>query len=138
LASRLTISKPIADLSQTSGRQRFLYDRSAMSGEWLRGPRRIRVVFFGVMLLLAATLGWLGWRLLAQDQQLAAQRLTERRDAAAALVVAAFEKRLLEIEQELDRLQAGLAPVRLLCRRSMPRCTSPSGTVSFASGRTTV
>jgi signal transduction histidine kinase len=84
-----------------------------MSGEWLRGPRRIRLVFFGVMLLLAATLGWLGWRLLAQDQQLAAQRLTERRDAAADLVVAAFEKRLLEIEQELDRLQAGFAPANV-------------------------
>lgn len=99
-----------------------------MLGEWLPVPRRVRLVFLAVMLLLAATLGWLGWRLLAQDQQLAAQRLAERRDTAADLIVAALEKRLLEVEQDLDRVLADGAPVN-------PPSSSDTATVMmFRSG----
>jgi signal transduction histidine kinase len=56
------------------------------------------------MLFLSASLGWLGWRLLAQDQQLSTQRLAEQRDTAADLAVATLENRLASIEQDLSRM----------------------------------
>ena len=86
-----------------------------MFGEWLRGPRQLRVVFLAVMLLLSAALGWLGWRLLQQDQQLFAQRLAERREIAADLAVAGLEKRLSAVEHDLSQaLVAGdLAQARV-------------------------
>ena len=77
-----------------------------MSGEWFRAPRQLRFVFVGTMLLLSCTLGWLGWRLLQQDQQLATQRLAERRETAADLAVAALEKRLSGVEQDLGSILA--------------------------------
>jgi hypothetical protein len=40
--------------------------------------------------MLASALGWLGWRLLAKDEQLAAQRLATERDVAADLVAASL------------------------------------------------
>lgn len=55
------------------------------------------------MLLLVATLGWLAWRLLAQDRQLFVQRLADQRETAADLAVSALEKRLSGVEQDLDR-----------------------------------
>ena len=74
-----------------------------MVGKRLPVRRRLGLIFLAVMLGLAATLGWLGWRLLAQDQQLAAQRLAEQRETAADLVVAALERRLSAVEHDLDR-----------------------------------
>ncbi len=77
---------------------------------WLR--ERLRRLFLGVMLLLAGTLGWLAWRLLLQDQQLAAQRLMEQRDTAADVVVAVLEKRLAEIRQDLGLIVNGAEPAK--------------------------
>jgi signal transduction histidine kinase len=77
-----------------------------MLGEWLRAPRRLRLVFLAVMLVLGGTLGWLAWRLLAQDQQLAAQQMAGQRDAAADLAVAALERQLSSVEQDLGRILA--------------------------------
>jgi len=62
------------------------------------------------MLLLAGTLGWLGWRLLQQDQQLSAQRIAERRETAADLAVAALERRFAAIDQDVARLLAAGEP----------------------------
>jgi signal transduction histidine kinase len=62
------------------------------------------------MLLLAGTLGWLGWRLLQQDQQLSAQRIAERRETAADLGVAALERRLASVDQDIGRLLAAGEP----------------------------
>ena len=73
-----------------------------MVGKWLPIRRRLGLVFLAVMLMLAATLGWLGWRLLSQDQQLSAQRLAEQRETAADLAVAALERRLSAVEHDLD------------------------------------
>jgi signal transduction histidine kinase len=56
------------------------------------------------MFLLAGTLGWLGWRLLQQDQQLAAQRMAERRETDADLTVAALERRLAAVDQDVARV----------------------------------
>jgi signal transduction histidine kinase len=70
------------------------------------GPRQIRFVFLAVMVLLASLLGGVAWWLLQQDRQLATQRLGERRDAGADLAIAALEKRVSGIEQELTRMLA--------------------------------
>src|SRR5579862_7631248 len=92
---------------------------------WLRA--RLRLALLGVMLLLAGTLGWLAWRLLQQDQQLAAQRLTEQRDAAADVVVALLEKRLSEIQQDLDRILNGGEPSGTPNpSEGAPSCSSPA------------
>jgi signal transduction histidine kinase len=72
------------------------------------------------MLLLAGTLSWLAWRLLAQDQQLSVQRLAEQRDTAADLAVAALEKRLNAVEHDLSRVLAG---------DSSPPASLPSGAI---------
>src|SRR5436190_13123195 len=74
-----------------------------MNAGWLRVTHRRRGLFLGIMLVLAATLGWLGWRLLAQDEQLARQRSAEQREVAADLLVAGLGQRLLALEQALDR-----------------------------------
>ena len=42
------------------------------------------------MLVLAATLGWLGWQLLQQDRVLETQRTQERLNNAADLIAAAL------------------------------------------------
>ncbi len=84
-----------------------------MFGQWLRAPRQLRLVFIATMLLLSGTLGWLAWRLLDQDQQLLLQRLAEQRDTAADLVVAAMEKRLTAVEQDLDHVPAADSSKRL-------------------------
>ena len=75
-----------------------------MFRDWLRAPRRLRLVFLSVMLLLAVAFAGLALRLLNQDQQLTLQRLAEQRDTAADLVVAALEKRLVRIEQDLGHI----------------------------------
>jgi len=62
------------------------------------------------MLLLGGALGWLGWRLLQQDQQLSAQRMAERRETAADLAVAALERRLAAVDQDVVRLLAAGEP----------------------------
>jgi signal transduction histidine kinase len=67
-------------------------------------------MFLAVMLLLAGTLGWLGWRLLEQEQQLWVQRALERNESAADVVVAGLEKKLSAIERNLDHVLAGGEP----------------------------
>jgi hypothetical protein len=62
------------------------------------------------MVVMASTLGWLGWRLPAQDDELGRQRLAEQRELAADRLVAALEQRLVSIEQNLDQLRDDLLP----------------------------
>lgn len=68
-----------------------------MPRDWLRIKSRLRLVFVGVMVLLGSTLGWLTWGLLERQQQ------TER-EAAAERAVAALQRQLSEVEQDLARL----------------------------------
>jgi signal transduction histidine kinase len=76
----------------------------------LGSPRRLLFSFLAVAAVLAGVMLWLGWRLVRQDQELAAQRLQERRESATDLAAAALQKSLSLIEEQMTRL-ASLAPV---------------------------
>lgn len=68
---------------------------------WVRPPRLLLLSFLAVTILPAAALVWLGWRFFEQDGALAEQRVRERRERAADLVVVAFEQALAATEQRL-------------------------------------
>src|SRR5436309_3947162 len=57
---------------------------------WFRSPRYLLTLFLAIMLVLAASLSWLGWRLLKQDRALESQRIQERLDNAADLIAASL------------------------------------------------
>jgi hypothetical protein len=59
------------------------------------------MLFLAIMRVLAATLGWLSWRLLEQDRALENQRIQERLDNAADLIGAALLRKLSETEEQL-------------------------------------
>jgi signal transduction histidine kinase len=67
-------------------------------------------VSFAIALLLAGTLLWLGWRLAAQDRQVAEQRMHEQRENAADLAVAALQRALSQVEERLATLAATQGP----------------------------
>ena len=75
-----------------------------MVSKWLRRTSLRRSLFAGVVLAAITGVGSLGWRVLAQDRQ---KRLTEDREVAADLVVAAFDQRLSALERTLDAALAG-------------------------------
>jgi len=64
-------------------------------------PRHPLVLFLGVMGLLACALGWLGWRLLQQDRDLADQQMRTRLESAADGVADELDRRIAGIEQTL-------------------------------------
>ena len=71
---------------------------------WFRAPRYLLTLFLGIMQVLAATLGWLGWRLLEQDRALESQRAQEQLDNAADLLGASFLRKFSESEDQLGSL----------------------------------
>jgi signal transduction histidine kinase len=73
---------------------------------WFNPPRRLLVLFLVVMLLPAAGLIWMGWRLYRQDRALASQHLRERRELAADRIIAALQRQLAEAEQSLAEVPA--------------------------------
>jgi len=78
--------------------------------QWPGPPHRLLFSFLAVAVVLVGVMLWLGWRLVRQDQELAAQRLQERRESATDLAAAALQKSLSRIEEQMTRL-ASLAPV---------------------------
>jgi hypothetical protein len=62
--------------------------------------RRLTFIFLGVVVPSAATLVWLGLRLLEQDRILSAQRDLERQDAAADTLVRSLTQTIAEINYE--------------------------------------
>jgi signal transduction histidine kinase len=78
--------------------------------QWLGPPRRLWFSFLAVAVVLTGVMLWLGWKLVRQDQELAAQRLQERRESATDLAAIALQKSLSQIEEQMTRL-ASLAPV---------------------------
>ena len=70
----------------------------------LQPRRHLLVIFAVVTLLLTATLIWLSWQLVRQDEALFEQRIEERRESAADLATAALQKALLQAEEQLASL----------------------------------
>ncbi len=73
---------------------------------WFLSPRYLLTLFLAIMLVLAASLSWLGWRLLKQDRALESQRIQERLDNAADLIAASL---LHKFSESRDRLTSLLA-----------------------------
>lgn len=74
--------------------------------------RHLLAMFLTVTLLLTATLIWLSWQLIRQDEALAEQRIAERRESAADLATAALQKSLVQAEEQLNALS--VTPIREL------------------------
>lgn len=62
--------------------------------------------FVAITIVPAAALGWLSWRILEQDRALESQRVRERLEHSADLVVAALDRRLTETEGQIAVLLA--------------------------------
>jgi len=70
----------------------------------LRPPRRVLALFVAVAAVLIAALVWLSWRLLTQDRALENQRIQDRLERAADLIVTSLDVGLSEIENRLSIL----------------------------------
>ena len=73
---------------------------------WFRSPRYLLTLFLAIMLVLAATLSWLSWRLLKQDRVLENQRIQERLDNAADLIAASLLRKFSESKDQFTSLFA--------------------------------
>jgi peptidoglycan/LPS O-acetylase OafA/YrhL len=73
--------------------------------------RRLLTMFFATTGALAIALAWMSWQLVRQDRALEVQRAQERREHAADLTVAALQKNLGQIEEELTGLSGYLLAV---------------------------
>jgi len=69
-----------------------------------RPPRHVLALFLAVAAVSVFTLVWLSWRLLKQDRALENQRIQERLERAADLIVASLDLGLSEIENRLSAL----------------------------------
>jgi signal transduction histidine kinase len=88
--------------------------------EWLRPPRHLLLLFLTITFVLAAAWGWSGFRLLEQERALGNQRLQERLDRAADLIVAALLHALSNPEEQIAALPA------------LPEAQRPGAQVRFA------
>jgi signal transduction histidine kinase len=74
--------------------------------------RRFLLLFAATMIVPAACLVWLGWRMVRQDHLLERERVQERRDQAADLAAAALQRVLAEADEKLTAFHAApAAPV---------------------------
>jgi len=73
---------------------------------WFRSPRYVLTLFLAIMLVLAASLSWLSWRLLKQDRALESQRIQERLDNAADLITASLLRKFSESKDQFTSLLA--------------------------------
>ena len=73
---------------------------------WFRSPRYLLTLFLSIMLVLAASFGWLSWRLLRQDRALESQRSQERLDNAADLIAASLLHKFSESRDQFNSLLA--------------------------------
>src|SRR4030042_809605 len=70
----------------------------------LRPPRHVLVLFLAVAAVSVAALVWLSWRRLEQDRAFENQRIQERLERAADLIVTSLDLGLSEIENRLSAL----------------------------------
>lgn len=73
---------------------------------WFRSPRYLLTLFLAIMVVLAASLTWLSWRLLKQDRALEGQRIQERLDNAADLIAASLLRKFSENKDQFTSLLA--------------------------------
>src|SRR5713101_1705375 len=85
--------------------------------QWFRSPRYFLTLFLAIMLILAASLSWLSWRLLKQDRALESQRIQERLDNAADLIAASLQRKFSESKDQFTSLLA-LSDADLAARAS--------------------
>jgi len=69
-----------------------------------RPPRNFLVLFIAGSAVSVSALVWLSWRLLRQDRALENQRIQERLERAADLIVTSLDLGLSEIENRLSAL----------------------------------
>jgi len=94
----------------------------------LRRPRSILALFLAVSVVSVLALVWLSWHLLEQDRALENQRIQERLERAADLVVASIDLGLSEIENHLS-------PLSDLGDHALPVAFGPGEIVTAPHGR---
>jgi len=76
-----------------------------------RHPQNVRVIVatcMGLVVLISVTLGWLGWRLLMQEEALQTQQAKSGIEQSADAALAAFLRRVAETEAWLNRIGQAL------------------------------
>lgn len=91
----------------------MLFNRTSSNGTVMprRITRNIHVILatsVSLVLLVAGVLGWLGWRLLSQEEALVRQQSRDRLEQAADVLLAGFLRRVAESESWLSQLGASL------------------------------
>ena len=69
---------------------------------WFRPPHQLIALFVLITLVPSFVLIVFGWRLLQQERALGLQRIQERREQAADLVVASLQQSLSVAERQLE------------------------------------
>lgn len=82
-----------------------------MATQQSQDPRRLLVLFVVATLVPAASLVWLGWRMVQQDRTLEGQHLEEQRNQAADLAAASLERVLAEADDTLTTFSTARLPV---------------------------
>jgi tetratricopeptide (TPR) repeat protein len=86
------------------------YNRTAIVGKIKmrpsrpRPPRNVLVLLIAVSAVAVSALAWLSWRLLKQDRALENQRIQERLEDAADLIVTSLDLGLSDLENRLPAL----------------------------------
>src|SRR5438270_1551869 len=93
----------------------------------LAAPVRLLALFVVISGVPLVALGWLGWRVLQQDQALEAQRLRERLDSAATLLAGELDRGFSRWEDLLTRAEGSNRVV--LPPGSVFLLTGPDGVV---------
>src|SRR5438876_2624625 len=75
-------------------------------GEWLKPPAALLLILFSLTLVSVSALGWFGWKLLAQERLVEAQRAQERLDRDADRMVANLRGALAETGERLAAAQS--------------------------------
>src|SRR5215813_817865 len=91
------------------GRSGSMLSRSmAQQAAHLRNVRVILMTSIGLVLLVSFALGWLGWRLLVQEEALQQQQVQSRLEQSADAVLTRFLRRIGETETWLNQIPASL------------------------------
>ncbi|MCZ2149452.1 MAG: response regulator transcription factor [Bryobacterales bacterium] len=75
--------------------------------EWLKPPRKLLLSLFLLTLVSVSAVGWFGWRLLAQQRLVEAQRSQERLEQTAERMATTFRGALAEVGDRLGDWESG-------------------------------